>query len=472
MATAVQSPNQKQWEKLFAEQGLYAPTLATTTAAERSALLKQIQNYLATHEQAVVQALQADFQKPEVETLLSELGVVFSHIRHIRSQLKNWMRPKAVRTPLSLIGTDSYIHYEPKGQVLIIAPWNYPLNLALVPAVYAIAAGCTVLLKPSEFTPHTTAFLKQMAEAIFPSKTFAIVEGEGDTAAALTAMPFDHIFFTGSPQVGKLVMQAASKNLTSVTLELGGKSPTIIDESAKIGSSAARTAWGKFFNAGQTCIAPDYLLVKAGKEAEFAAAMGKYVNRAFGDKPQNSDSLARIINDRHFKRLQHLLEDALAKGAKIIFGGQHDAKTRYFAPTLLGQVTDDMLLMQEEIFGPILPMRSFQTLQEAVEIVNSRPKALTLYICSEKQSNINYIVRNTRAGGTLINEFLLGYANPHLPFGGVNNSGIGKSLGHQGFVEFSNERGIIHRRFLDLSMAYPPYTNKVKNLVKQIYKWM
>ncbi len=472
MAITVQAPDQTQLEQLFAEQKQYAPTAAVSSASERSAQLKRILDYLSAHEQAVVAALLADFQKPEVETLLSELGVVFNQIRHIRSQLKSWMRPKAVCTPLSLIGTDSYIHYEPKGQVLVIAPWNYPLNLALVPTVYALAAGCTVILKPSEFTPHTTAFLKQMGEALFPKAAFAVVEGEGDTAAALTAMPFDHIFFTGSPQVGKLVMQAASKNLTSVTLELGGKSPTIIDETAKIDSSAARTAWGKFFNAGQTCIAPDYLLVKAGKEAAFAAALKKYVDRAFGENPQDSDSLARIINDRHFSRLQHLLEDALEKGASLLLGGQHDASSRYFAPTLLSNITDEMLLMQEEIFGPLLPMRSYQTLEEAVAIVNSRPKPLTLYICSEKQENINYLVRHTRAGGTLINEFLLGYANPHLPFGGVNNSGIGKSLGHQGFVEFSNERGIIHRRFLDLSMAYPPYTDKVKKLVKRIYKWM
>ncbi len=458
--------------KLFAAQKAHAPTLAASTAKERSRQLLQIANYLTAHQQIVVEALKADFNKPEVETLLSELATVLSHIRHIRKHLKSWMVPKAVRTPLSMLGTDNYIHYEPKGQVLIIAPWNYPLNLSLIPAVYALAAGCTILLKPSEFTPHTTAFLRQLAQDLFPPEVFSVVAGEGELAVQLTALPFDHIFFTGSPQIGKLVMQAASKNLTSVTLELGGKSPAIFDRTAAIPKCAKALAWAKFFNAGQTCIAPDYLLVEAGKEAAVQTAVASYVQKAFGPLPEQSDSFARIINDRHFQRLQALLDDAVKKGAKVVFGGQHDASTLYFAPTLLTHVREDMQIMQEEIFGPILPMLSFQTLEEAVAIVNRRPKPLTLYINSEKHATVNYLVQHTRAGGTIVNDYLLGFANPYLPLGGVNNSGIGKSFGLHGFIEFSNERGMIHRRFLDLSFLHPPYTERLTKLVRKAYKWM
>lgn len=468
----INAPSQAELEQLFTAQKAHAPSLVATDARTRNQKLKSIQDYLISHEAEIIQALKDDFQKPEVETLLSEMGVALSQIRHIRANLKSWMKPKAVKTPLSATGTQSYLHYEPKGQVLIIAPWNYPLNLALVPTVYAIAAGCTVILKPSEFTPHTTAFMKKMIAQLFPAKEVTVIEGEGATSAALTAMPFNHIFFTGSPSVGKLVMKAASANLTSVTLELGGKSPTVVDQTANLKTTAQRMVWGKHFNAGQTCIAPDYVLVQQSKAQDFIEAYRQQVSQLYGENPEASPDFARIISDKHFARIKGLLDDALAKGATIKCGGQTNAATRYIAPTLLTDVTPEMKIMQEEIFGPLMPLITFDQLADVPPIINSRPKALTMYINSKNQQNINYLINHTSSGGVVINDYLLGYVNPYLPFGGVNNSGIGKSLGHHGFLDFTNERGIIHRRFLDLAMAYPPYTDKVKKLVKLIYKWL
>lgn len=468
----INAPSQAELEQLFADQKVYAPSLVATNASVRSKKLKSIQDYLINHEAEVIKVLKEDFSKPEVETLLSELGIVLSQIRHIRSNLKSWMKPKAVKTPLSATGTQSYVHYEPKGQVLIIAPWNYPLNLALVPTVYAIAAGCTVTLKPSEFTPATTGFLKKMINELFPAREVSVIEGEGATAAALTAMPFNHIFFTGSPQVGKLVMKAASANLTSVTLELGGKSPTVVDQTANLKTSVERMVWGKHFNAGQTCIAPDYVLVPQAKEEDFIEAYKNQVSKRYGKDPELSEDYARIISDKHFARIKELLDDAVTKGAIVKVGGQTNATTRYIAPTLLTGVTSDMKIMQEEIFGPLMPVMTYRQLEEVPVIINSRPKALTMYINSKQQKNINYLIDHTSSGGVVINDYLLGYANPNLPFGGVNNSGIGKSLGHHGFLDFTNERGVIHRRFLDLAMVYPPYTDKVRKLVKMIYRWL
>ncbi|PHI21470.1 aldehyde dehydrogenase family protein [Lewinellaceae bacterium SD302] len=459
-------------DRLFLAQQNTATLLAKTTARQRLAKLKKIEHYLLNHEAELIAALRKDFGKHPVETLVSESAVVLTQIRHVRKHLADWMRPKRVKTPLSLTGTRSYLHYEPVGQVLIIAPWNYPVNLALYPLVYAIAAGCTVILKPSEFTPAAAGFIRNLVESVFDEKEVAIVEGDGDVAAKLTSKPFNHIFFTGSPQVGKLVMKAASQNLAGVTLELGGKSPAIIDATANLKVAAERTVWAKYFNCGQTCIAPDYLLVEEKVADDFKVAYLNAIKKLYGSDPKKSGDLARVVNEKHFNRIKDLLDKAIEDGATVAAGGQTDSKENYIAPTLVDRVTEDMDIMQEEIFGPVMPLLTFKTRQEAVAVINRRPKPLSMYINSKSREAQHYFINNTRAGSTLINEYLLSFSNPNLPMGGSNHSGLGKSLGHEGFLEFTNARSVLKRNFLDLSMLYPPYDMQKTKLAKFLYKYL
>lgn len=461
---------------LFQAQQAYAPQARQQSARERRAKLRRIADYLSDdrHSQALIEALQADLHKPAVETFTSEIGIVLTHIRHINRYLGRWMRPQRVPTPLPLLGTTSYIHYEPKGVCLVIAPWNYPLNLSLVPVIYALAAGCTVVLKPSEISQHCSAFLVRMMGELFDPQEVAVVEGDAEVAQALTALPFDHIFFTGSTQVGQKVMEAASQHLTSVTLELGGKSPAIVDETAHIVRTARHTVWAKYLNAGQTCIAPDYLIVHASVRDAFVEAYQQAIEAFFNPRDEGvaaSADFGRMISDRHYEKVGSLLQDALDRGARILAGGQRDATSRFIAPTLIDQVDDSMQLMQEEIFGPIMPLLTYEDRREILEIVNRRPKPLTFYINSRQQEFIRYLIEHTSAGGTIVNDYLLGYANPFLPFGGVGKSGMGRSLGLHGFRAFSNERSIMHRHWGYLGFVHPPYTEQVNALMRKLFKW-
>ncbi|MCP9237407.1 aldehyde dehydrogenase family protein [Lewinella sp. JB7] len=458
---------------ILQQQRERAPALARTSARERSDKLRRILTYLddAGNKQRLLDALHADLGKHEVEAILSEVGVIYGHVNYITKHLRRWMEPRRVATPLSMIGTSNYIYYEPKGCVLIISPWNYPFNLAIVPLLYAVAAGCTVTLKPSEHSPATTAYLQEMMGQLFAENEVAVVAGEAETSAALTRLPFNHIFFTGSPAIGKKVMAAAAENLASVTLELGGKSPCVVDDDVDVSKSARNLAWGKFFNAGQTCTAPDYLLVNDNIADRYVQGLAEVIREFYGDAPRQSGDLARIVNEKQFDHLQTLLDDAVAKGAKVVTGGTHDRAALFFAPTVLTDVTPDMRVLQEEIFGPILPILTFNNLNEALAEIRRHPKPLAFYIQANNRRTVKRLLAETSAGGTLVNEFLLGSANPALPFGGVNNSGIGKSFGFHGWVDFSNERAVLERKFFDLSAAYPPYTDKVKQLINRIYRW-
>ena len=458
---------------LLSEQQAYAPTLATATAKERQEKLSRILHYLddEANTKRLLEALHSDLKKPEVESRLSELGPVYSHVGYIKRKLARWMEPRRISTPFSMLGTMNYVYYEPKGCALIIAPWNYPFNLAIVPVLYAIAAGCTVVLKPSEHSPATTEFMRAMFAKLFARNEIAVVTGEAETSAALTRLPFDHIFFTGSPAVGKKVMAAAAENLASVTLELGGKSPCIVDEDVNPDKSARNVIWGKGFNAGQTCIAPDYLMVNDNIAADYVQALRRTVETFYGAQGESSESYARIVNEKQFDHLTELLTDAVDKGAKVECGGQHDRASLYFSPTVLTGVTRQMRVMQEEIFGPILPVLTYNNLTEVVAFVNRLPKPLAFYIQANNRRIVKRLLAETSAGGTLVNDFFLSNANPALPFGGVNNSGIGKSYGFHGFRDFSNERSVVERKFLDLSSVYPPYTDRVKSLVRRIYRW-
>lgn len=472
MATTT-SPSTGQVRDLFERQQRHHPELRQTTSRERLERLARIDHYLQDDDnlQRLCDAMYQDFRKPEAEVLATEVMVLRQQYRHIRKNLKRWMRDQRIPTPLPLAGTRSRIVYEPKGLCLVIAPWNYPFMLALSPVLYAIAAGNAVVLKPSEISAHTSGYLAQMIGELFPTQEVAVVEGDADIAQALLDLPFNHIFFTGSPQIGKIVMGAAAKHLTSVTLELGGKSPAIVAPDAAIKSVARKTAWGKYMNNGQTCIAPDYLLVHQSVKDDFVAAFCESIDQFYDKDPQESPNYGRIISDKHFQRITHLLEDALDKGAKVVYGGQTDASDRYIAPTLLDGVTDEMDIMQEEIFGPLMPLRTWRTKEEALAIVQAHPKPLTMYINSQDKQTIWYFLEHTSAGGTLVNEYMLGVSNPNLPFGGVNNSGIGKSLGFHGFVEFSNERGVLERKWGTLSPIYPPYTAFAKKIIRLLTRW-
>ncbi|OIN60554.1 aldehyde dehydrogenase family protein [Arsenicibacter rosenii] len=458
---------------VFDKQRQYAPQMALTTAADRIERLNRIETWVHDHEQAIFKALYDDFRKPPAEVLLGDLGILLHEISYIRKHLRQWMRPQRVATPLPLIGTRSHVHHEPKGNVLIIAPWNYPFGLVLKPLVSAIAAGNVAILKPSEMTPHTTTLLQRMIRELFPREEVALFDGGAEVSQALLDLPFNHIFFTGSPAIGKIVMAAAARHLTSVTLELGGKSPVIIDDTVNPKTAARQVAWAKCFNNGQTCIAPDYVLIHESKKEAFLSAFQDAVRAMYspdGKPIKESGSYNRIINHRHFQRVTGLISEAVTRGARIRIGGQTDAADRFLEPTVLDNLTDDMAIMQEEIFGPVLPVLTFTHLDEALLRIRNREKPLALYIQSRSQRNIDYIMARTTAGDTVINDLMSQIAQTSLPFGGVNNSGIGKSNGIYGFQEFSNLRGVVRREYGTSSIVFPPYTGFVEKLISFLVK--
>lgn len=459
---------------IFALQKAHAPMQAQTTARQRKERILRIWHFLEQekHFESLAEALRKDFRKAPFEVWATEIGIVKQAIWTTRQQLRSWMMDEYVPGSIALAGLSSYIRYEPKGVCLILSPWNYPLNLSIVPLVSAIAAGNTVILKPSELTPHTSAFMARMLGDLFPPEEVAVLQGDASVAQALLELPFDHIFFTGSPAIGKVVMQAAAKNLSSITLELGGKSPVIIDESAEIAYHAEKLIWAKLMNNGQTCIAPDYVLVHHSKAENLIQELRKAIQKLYGQNPQTSPDLARIIHPRHFHRIRLLVEDALEKGATLAYGGKMIESELYIEPTLLTGVQESMRIMEDEIFGPVLPILTFQNREEVVDIIRRRPKPLDLYIGSRSKENINYFLQQTSAGNTVINEYMTSLSNPELPFGGVNHSGIGKSGGRAGFLEFSNARSVMHRKsfFSMLRIIQPPFSDAKMKLLRLFYK--
>ncbi len=443
-----------------------------TTARERIALLQTLSEVIMRDRQKIREALWADYRKPAAEVDLTEIYVLTSEIKHVKSYLSKWMAPKPVGTPLSMFGSSSYIQYEPKGVSLIIAPWNYPFQLALGPMISAIAAGNPCVVKPSEHAPHISKVIGQIVTEVFKPNQVALVEGGVDITTELLKMPFRHIFFTGAPEIGKIVMKAAAENLASVTLELGGKSPTIVDETADLDKAALRIAWTKFSNNGQICLAPDYLLVHNKVKQSFEHKLSNQLKTFYGDDPALSPDYMRIINHNHFKRLDTYLQDALKKGAKVITGATTDESQEYIAPTLLTDVTMESMVMQKEIFGPILPIIGYDSIDECIEIIREKEKPLGLYIYSRNKKNINKILKNTRAGGTCINNSAVHFFNPNLPFGGVNNSGIGKAGGWYGFEAFSNARSVLQQNMPSaLERLMPPYTATKQKLIDLTIKW-
>ena len=462
-------------QELFDRQQANAQRLKLSTAEERIARLKKMQTYLLDHTEEAKKVTYDDFRKPGFETVLGELFGLNGELNYTIKNLKKWLKPQRVSTPLTVLGTSGYIQYEAKGTSLIIAPWNYPISLALKPLVSAIAAGCTALVKPSEMTPHAAGFVRKLVEAVFPPDEVAVVEGDAEVAKALLKLPFNHIFFTGSPAIGKVVMRAAAENLTSVTLELGGKSPCVVDETVDLPATVRKLIWGKFLNNGQTCIAPDYLFVHRSIKEPFIREFRKAVTEMYdpnGLGVEASDSYCRIVNDSHFNRLSGYVEDALAAGAVLEHGGRTNPAERFMEPTLLSRVSNSMKIMQEEIFGPILPLLDYTELDEVVAYINRGEKPLALYINSKNTRTVDYLLEATSAGDALVNDYLLQFGHHEIPFGGVNNSGIGKSNGFFGFQEFSNAKGVIKRRFGTLKFMYPPYSDRIKKIVDWAVKYV
>jgi aldehyde dehydrogenase (NAD+) len=459
--------------ELFNKQKKHQYNVGNTSYNQRIETLNALQRSIQyTYKQAIKEALYADFKKPPIETDLTETYLVVREIKHAKANLRHWMRRHKVPTPLALLGTSSYYKYEPKGVCLIISPWNYPLNLTFSPLVSAIAAGNTVIIKPSELTPNTSKVMATIIKDLFDEKVIALIEGGVETSQELLKLPFNHIFFTGSPVVGKIVMAAASKHLTSVTLELGGKSPTIIDETANINKAIDSLVWGKYLNNGQTCIAPDYVLIHKSKKDEFMKVYKEKVLYYYSKDASTSDSYSRVVNDRHFNRLTNYIEDAKKHGAKIELGGNYDASDNFIEPTVISTLNEDTKLVNEEVFGPILPLITFQEIDEVIEYINNRKKPLALYIYSQNNKMIERIINNTRAGSTCINTNALQVSNHDLPFGGSNGSGIGKTHGFFGFQDFSNQRAVLKRHTKGpLNLLLPPYSKFKQKLVDITIKW-
>ena len=473
----IQDTDSQKIKSIFEKQQAFATEISNTTSRDRVQKLEKIESYLLdqSNQQRLKDALSADLRKPEVEAMTSEIGVLLKSIKDIKSNLRGWMSDKSVSTPLVFFGSSSYVHYEPKGVALIISPWNYPFQLCINPLLYAIAAGCTAMLKPSEYSEHTSTYIAKMITELFEEKEVAVCQGAIPTSEALLKLPFDHMYFTGSPTVGRIVMKAASEHLSSVTLELGGKSPCIVDESVNIDKAAKSLVWGKFFNAGQTCIAPDYVLVNSKIHDQFVAAIAKQITKMFnpeGKGIQQSPDLARLISSKHFEKVESLLSDAVEKGADVVTGGFSDAEDRYIEPTVLTKVPDGVDLLHEEIFGPIMPVLKYDKLEEALEYIRRKPKPLAFYILSKNSKNINHIIKQSTAGGTVINDFLIHFANHNLPFGGVNYSGIGKSHGRHGFLAFSNERSVMRSRIGFSSLLYPPYSGLSRKVANLMGRWI
>ncbi|OGB26931.1 MAG: aldehyde dehydrogenase [Burkholderiales bacterium RIFCSPLOWO2_02_FULL_57_36] len=442
-----------------------------STASERIARIKKLREAMLAQREALHEAFALDYRKSPTEVEASELLPVMDEMRHAIGRLKRWMKPRRVWPTSTMLGTFGSVQHQPRGRVLIIAPWNYPLSLCFGPLVSALAAGNTAIIKPSEMTPAVSALMGRIIGEVFPTSEVAMFEGSLPTSQALLDLPFDHIFFTGSPVVGKIVMAAAARNLTSVTLELGGKSPTIVDETANITLAAETLMWGKFLNAGQSCVAPDYVYVHESVKSAFIAECQKVLRSRYGataaDQKQNSD-MTRIVNQRHTQRVNALLSDAVSRGATVHAGGEVDLAQCYIAPTLLDGVPADSLIMEEEVFGPVLPILGYTDLDQIIARINAQPKPLSLYIWSRNKKHIDKVLTRTSSGGACVNHCVMQFVHGGLPFGGVNNSGIGNSHGHFGFKAFSHERAILRSSPLMLvKLFFPPFTKGRHNFVRR-----
>lgn len=450
-----------------------APELVTTTAEQRAEKIRRLIKAVMDARPQILEAGRKELRLQDTD-IDAQLLMVKTEGEFIARNVKDWVGRHPVKGSLMSLGKKGYVQYEPKGVVLNLATWNAPIAIGLVPLLGAIAAGNSCLLKPSELAPLSAQVLADIVAKAFPADEFAVVQGGPEVASELLKLPFNHIFFIGGHAVGRLVMRAAAEHFASVTLEMGGKNPTIIDKSADLADSARKIAWGRVANCGQVCLAPDYALVHQSVEAPFVEALGKALHalyNASGQGFQNSPELPRIVNRRHFDRIKALLDDALAKGAKVAVGGETDGDDLFIAPTVLTGVTEEMRIMQEEIFGPILCIVPWQKREDVIATIRRRPKPLGLYIFAKDREVIDWFLTHTTSGSTVVNHNLIqSGTNPHLPFGGVNSSGIGRIGGHFSFLECSNMRAVVEEGppVGDPGLMFPPYSEKYKKMIGQL----
>uniref|UniRef100_UPI0040574337 aldehyde dehydrogenase n=1 Tax=Alistipes sp. TaxID=1872444 RepID=UPI0040574337 len=439
-------------KSIVASQRRFLRSEATLDIDYRLAALRRLRRAIVEHEHELTEALYLDLHKSYEEAYLTEISIVLGEIDNFLKNLPRWAAPSKKHTPLKLFPSRSAVLTEPLGLALIIAPWNYPVQLLLNPLVGAIAAGCTAVLKPSPYVPHVAEALEQLVQGVFDEEYVAVVQGHREVNTALLAERYDVIFFTGSPELGRIVMRAASDNLTPVILELGGKSPVIVDCTADVKLAAKRVAWGKTLNAGQTCIAPDYLLIHRDVRAQFVEAYRRALGELHGEDARQSQHYVRMVSDRAFERVASYLKEG-----RVVVGGAVDAAERYIEPTLLADVAPDAAVLREEIFGPILPMIEIDSVDDAVDYILEREKPLALYVFAE-EGVAKRVVRRTSSGGACINDVIMHIANENLPFGGVGNSGMGRYHGRDSLYAFSHRRSVLSSpTWLDLPFRYMPY---------------
>lgn len=427
---------------------------------KRCELLKKLSEAIVIHTEAIIRALHQDLGKSNFESQVAEISFVQNEIKHTLKHLKKWIKPKSVSTPWALMPARSQIISEPKGRVLIIAPWNYPFQLLLSPLVGAIAAGNQVTLKPSELAPATASVITRMIQENFDAKIICVVNGGVEQTSTLLEQKFDHIFYTGNGHVARIIMEKASKHLTPVTLELGGKSPCVIAGDVDMEVTAKRLAWGKWFNAGQTCVAPDYVLIERRLKDQFLKSLDQTLREFYGNNAKGSEDYGRIVNQRHFNRLKSLYSDS-----SVIIGGEADESENYIAPTVVRASFDDPV-MQDEIFGPILPVIEVDSFDEAVNIITRRDHPLAAYLFTNDNELQTRFLSEVQAGGICLNECLMHLSNPNLPFGGIGPSGMGAYHGHDSFRLFSHQKSVLKRFFMfDLKLRYPPYSGKLKPIL-------
>lgn len=451
---------------LLKEHNEFFYTQTTKNIDFRIEQLKKLKSGIKKYEDQILDALYKDLRKNKVEAYTTEIGFVYRSIEETIKNLKKWAKPKKVKTPIYLMPGKSVIVSEPYGTVLIMGPYNYPFQLVIEPLVGVIAAGNCAVIKPSEVSPNVSEVVIEIIKEIFNENYIRCVQGGIETNTSLINANFDYIFFTGSVAVGKIVMEAAAKNLTPVTLELGGKSPVIVHKDTSIKSAAKKIIWGKTVNSGQTCVAPDYIIVHEEVKERLIEEMKISLKEFYGDDIKRNESLGRIINDRHFNRLKNILEKD-----KIVYGGQYDENDKYIAPTIIEVSSWDAACMDEEIFGPILPIMTYSNLDKAINDINKHPKPLALYLFTNDKDVENKVINEISSGGVLINDTILHLANSKLPFGGVGNSGIGSYHGEQSFKTFSHNKSILKKgNKFNTTMMYPPYSEKQLNLIKKFLK--
>ncbi len=454
------------YSELLLRQQRYHRSGVTLTAKYRLEALEELKKVVKRNEPEILAALQQDLGKSPFESYLSEVGMFYDEVNLMLRKLRSWMKPRRAAIAMGNLPASGKIYPEPYGAVLIFSAWNYPFGLAMSPLIGAIAAGNCVVLKPSELSPATARIISRIINELFLPEYIAVCEGGPEIGESLLRERFDLVFFTGSTAVGKKVYQLAAANLTPVVLELGGKSPCIVDSDAAVELAAKRICWGKFLNAGQTCVAPDYLLVHQKIKDRFVQALLRCIRESFGENPRESRDFPRIVNERHFDRLTALLNEG-----NILCGGETDRAHKYIAPTVIDNITPECRIMTEEIFGPILPLVEFEDFDAALDFVNSREKPLALYYFSKSKQKQQIIVERTSSGGVCINETIVHLANPSMPFGGVGSSGIGAYHGEHSFRTFSHHKPVMRKPNLpDMPLRYPPYHDWKMKLLRLIFR--